>query len=226
MLFNAFTPVDEVTGTPRGYFVVSAGQRQSLTFTRLMVDEDSWSSLANLFCTVLPDKFAVSRTLEETVLTALTHIRRECLTIISFQGSAIDLAGSGLQEEFVTELKAFLRRVSAHPLYAIVLRVMSAWPSHQEPRRAIFLPEVEQALNSLGVDGEVALATLFLLSSPLEMYNKLRSSVLSEWLQLREPSMLSGSMKQEVDRIAQQMSYLNDFCSCGKERCAFLPVPG
>ena len=72
----------------------------------------------------------------------------------------------------------------------------------------------------------VALATIFILASPLEIYRTLEPGLLRQLQRYRDTTTMSELMREEVTRIGDQLSSLmNDYCQCHHKQTALEELP-
>ena len=229
-LYEAMKPIDKDTGLPRGYFILSRNcERKLQPYKPLSLCQLTKSlgipnpKLARLFCHELPQRLLEKNpsTMEHAIKLLLSHIPAKYSALISFNDprDVVDLAGpEGTHEDFVAkhrlDILDLLEETRNNPLFPVVDRVMLDFPISQNNS------------NAYPSHVNTALATIFMLAAPREIFRTLNTELLIILDQCRDTSRMSELMRAEVARIGDQLSSLmNDYCTCAVKTTALSQLP-
>ena len=196
LLWNALAPIDTATGKSRGYILLSKHNSSSHSFYHLAVDRYQWAVVAPYFTEILPTAIAQEQpnSLAMMVDIILHHFS-------STLSAAIATRADDISTESQQVWHTLLDEIRSHPLSAIIQSQLSA---HCWSEIYVISKWLSQEENL------VQLLTLFLLSFPEEVYSTLNSNLLDQMCQWRELEKLPPLMRQEVARLREQMSALQD----------------
>ena len=200
--------------------------------------------LANLFCHELPERIAHERpqSLVEAVLLVLQAVPAEYSALIRLTdvASIADLAAPKggqrtLRDQFQTDLVRLLADTQMNPLYQTVHRAFqlgsrSSTTSFSSLSSSSLSSSSSTATRTTSLDDSsttnTALATIFLLASPREIFRTLDPGLLRRLDDHRDVTKMSPLMRDEVTRIADQLSSLiNDYCQCRNKQKAYHQLP-
>eukprot|EP00158_Paraphelidium_tribonemae_P005871 Partr_v1_DN27568_c3_g2_i1_m30554 putative glutathione gammaglutamylcysteinyltransferase len=228
LLYESMQPIDKETGLPRGYFILTRNHDLYRNYKPLSLCKLTKSigvsnpNLANLFCREIPARIdnAKPQSLLEVLKLVLTAIPAEYSALISVNSSssAVDLAApvhdstlTHLSKDHDRDLHALISETQKLDLFVIIKRAL------------VELGGAEKKISDI----DAALATIFILSSPLEIYRTLSNDLMTLFRSHRNLSMSSETLRMEVERIEDQLStLLNDYCQCAQRQQAFSSLPG
>ncbi|KAJ2996880.1 hypothetical protein HDV02_006055 [Globomyces sp. JEL0801] len=219
-LYEAMSPIDSVTGLPRGYLILTKGSAKALPLCRISATTIEWDSLTNIFWNQIPNYLAKhpnKHSLKDLLSIVISHMSNPHDFYTSFHTKGYDLAGSTegneqLALDLKSELNHLLEEAREHPIYPVVSQVLTPCETSCEH-------EIHVKLNT---SSKNELATLFFLSLPRELLSKLPPDLARSFLQFREHSTFAGLslLREEVSRMSIQWdSMLNTYCTCGLNTC-------
>jgi glutathione gamma-glutamylcysteinyltransferase len=214
LLFDAMFPIDKATGLPRGYLLLSKGNSKPLPLCRISAQKLEWATLTDLFWNKLPIILDRETDLAVAIKTILTSIPHDYHFFTSIELNGFDLAGSKESNSQLTtdlreEIDKLLKETKDHSLYNIVSKISMDCSGSDPSHIRLENPSHLQSL-----------ATLFLLSVPRDLLNRLPSNIVLQILQKRDIKNLP-LLKEEVDRMSMQWSsMLSSHCACGVDQCS------
>ncbi|KAJ3182265.1 hypothetical protein HDU85_003307 [Gaertneriomyces sp. JEL0708] len=220
MLFEAMKPLDKETGLPRGYFILTKGETKPIALCKLNGENYNWPSLTKLFCNDLPQAFKLMHdqiTLPDIVRHVILALPQEYNFLISLQEPGVDLAGPAgeIETNHEHEIQRLLAEAMDNPMFANVKQAMEASPQLQSMFRS------STSASGPISDGTIALATIFMLSAPREIFVTLPDHLRKEIGRARDRHHMGKRLADEVGRISEQIELmLNTYCSCGKRHQA------
>jgi glutathione gamma-glutamylcysteinyltransferase len=219
LLFDAMFPLDNVSGLPRGYLLLTKGKSKPLPLCRISAQSVRWEFLTNLFWSKLPSLLHKETKFVDAITIVLESIPHRYHFFTSIEADGFDLAGSKeknceLTTDLRNEVNLLLEETKNHKMYEYVKQVpMDCTRCDNEVRLA----------KSSDLH---ALATLFLLSIPRELLFRLAPDIVRQLFQMRTESSMQGLplLREEVERMTIQWStMLSANCPCGMKDCAKSP---
>ncbi|KAI8918988.1 glutathione gamma-glutamylcysteinyltransferase [Powellomyces hirtus] len=241
LLYDAMQPIDNETGLPRGYFLLTKGESKPLALCRISVSDlqqqrHDWHRIAQLFSCDLPSAFRLFHhhhhpsddpiNVGTAIPSVLVHILSSLPTslpfLISLQPPGVDLASAtqALANHHATDIITLLENTRSIPLYSHVRDALAhpdlanAFPSSSsQPSPPLSAAEQREVTT--------ALATIFILAAPRELFVALPRHLRVAFEDLRARHALTPLLAGEVDRIGEQLEVLfNSYCNkCNGKGC-------
>lgn len=195
LLWDALAPIDTATGKSRGYILLSKGDNFSHTFYHLAVDRYQWAVIAPYFTEILPRVIAEAQpdSLAMMVDVILDHFSSTLSGAIATNIYDVSTAAQVWH--------TLLAQIRSHPLSAIIDNQLSTRSWQEASVVGKWLSDQENL---------VQLLTILLLSCPDQIYSTLNPNLLNQMCQWRDLEKLPLLMRQEVARLREQMSALQD----------------
>ncbi|KAJ3013561.1 hypothetical protein HKX48_005671 [Thoreauomyces humboldtii] len=234
VLYDSMHPVDAETGLPRGYFLFTKGAAKPVALCSIAPPDaqtqHDWQNLAKLFSHDLPAAFRLAEannllafstaTSEDAVDNVLTQILASLPTklpfLIGLKSPGVDLASTStsLAVHHANEIRDLINQIQTTALFP---HVRSAFRS---PVLLGAFPNANANVSPAAHERVLhALATVFLLAAPREVFAGLPGDVRRRFEEVRARGALEPLVRGEVERIAEQIEVLfNSFCKCGKKK--------
>ena len=196
LLWEALAPIDTVTGKSRGYMLLSKHDSSSYGFYHVAVDRYQWAVVAPYLTEILPTAIAQAQpnSLAMMVDVILHHFSSTLSAVLATSEHALSTESQQVWHTLLDEIRS-------HPLSVIIQCQLSAQRWHKVSFVGKWLSQEENL---------APLLTMLLLSCPEELYRTLNSNLLRQMCQWRELEKLPPLMRQEVARLREQMSALQD----------------
>jgi glutathione gamma-glutamylcysteinyltransferase len=187
-LYQAMNSIDADSRLKRGYLLLTRGDLKPLSLVKIK-DVFRYRNLSKDVSLIKNEK--------ELIRTVLFKY----LDNIKFLDSGVDLAGDGLDKEYINDFILLRQQVCKHPLYRQVQDVIS---DIDLPKESGFIKEKQELL-----------ATIFILSIPTRIF--VDSNLLDWFTCMSKIEESSTLLLEETTRISQQIiTILNKHCTCNK----------
>ena len=199
LLWDAFRPIDETTGKCRGYVLLSKSDISSQTFYHVAVDRYQWAAIAPYFTDVLPTMLAQEQpnSLLSMVDVILRHLPSQFTYLINTTVDDVPTESQQIWHNLSQE-------ILSHPLLAALQKILFTHNWQETTVAGQWLLREQNLAQFL---------TLLLLSCPKELYKTLNSELLYQIYQMRDLEKLPPLMRQEVAKLREQMSALQELLS-------------
>ncbi|KAI8825914.1 Phytochelatin synthase-domain-containing protein [Fimicolochytrium jonesii] len=237
LLYDAMHPIDKETGLPRGYFILSKGQAKPLSLCKISSEKYDWPALTKLFTNGIPQTLSLIKDAggdADSLAAVFRHILSSLpdVKLISLRQPGVDLAGPtsspssnapsnreatncgpsrDLASMHESEIRRLLQEAILNPLFP---HVRAAFESSPTLHSAYLTPT---PTDPTAPEKTLALATIFLLAAPRELYATISPDLFRQLAVARDRTNLTPLLRGEVERISEQLELmLNSFCKCGK----------
>lgn len=213
LLWDAMEPHDLETDAPRGYFILSRGQRKAQSLCKI-TSECPMYLVGDIVRNRIPAAVALEspvESIDELVRIALSSVPKEHSCSLSFATVGIDLAGPGLTHEHETDMNKLIEEIEHNELYQIVEKVISSC-------NGIFC--VNEGNNA---QIRAALGTIFLLACPRRTFANASPNIQRCLSDYRNSASASDILREEIMRISEQIASCCDRLCCEQKRLNGFP---
>ena len=208
-LYNAMLTVDDESKLSRGYLILSKGDLKPMSLIKLNhLEHWDLKSLLNVF---IPQEISRIQEKEKLIALLLNNFINESQSFLNIS-PGVDLAGTGLNKEYINDLLKLENLILQHPLHKIIqdaVKQDSSLKSKSKLFNSKHLP-LESGMFSL-------FATITILCMPSSMY---ANSPLKNWIiDLTRIPKTFGLLLDETQRLSEQIEIiLNKHCTCNNKK--------